>query len=396
MLKLAPSLTEQSLNAKLLDRWRVEARRRRRRDLAAMTVLLIGTVLWCAALTTISSMHQALPWYVSLGAIATFSAQHVARQKFQDYVSMPLAFGRREPLSLLETWSLSFLTVSIIFALLALACTRLASTADRKTVQMVEIELCSAHDFADRHSPLSGTQIQKVLHKRESSRVNSQGQPFHQAQIAQPSTPTNATKSIATKVQPASEYKKPQRQTAPKDVSITATQHIEPTQTDMVIIQPPQAERQPVRPRPVTKPNQQTAPLMEEVQPPEMVEMLENDGAQSSPNVFLNGGNSAHGTGAANPLSTYLKELHKRIKDKWAPPLGQPHVALLLFRVRADGKLVFIQVTHSSGNQVTDAAAVTAIVEAASGYKLPSESKLPFLDIQYKFNYLVDELKELK
>ncbi len=47
--------------------------------------------------------------------------------------------------------------------------------------------------------------------------------------------------------------------------------------------------------------------VMEEVQPPEMVEMIENDGESDAARVFESGGSSVGGRGAANELSDYIK-----------------------------------------------------------------------------------------
>jgi outer membrane biosynthesis protein TonB len=162
-----------------------------------------------------------------------------------------------------------------------------------------------------------------------------------------------------------------------------------PHQTVMHQLQPP------ANPNAPANTAASPAPLFEEmVQQPELVELIENDGAHTNTNVFQNGGRSEGGTGAANDLNNYIKDLHKRIKNCWSPPRGQSRHAKLLFRIQKNGQLSFVKLLISSGDAETDTAAINSVRTATSQHPLPADYGFPYLDVQYVFNYAADELKE--
>ena len=99
---------------------------------------------------------------------------------------------------------------------------------------------------------------------------------------------------------------------------------------------------------------------MEEVKPPEMVEVTENDG-DTSYNHWQDGGKSNNGAGISSSLAEYLKELHKRLKHAWSPPPGTVHHVKVIFRLNTNGALVSTQLIQSSGNKQADDSALAAI-----------------------------------
>src|SRR5205823_2778325 len=99
--------------------------------------------------------------------------------------------------------------------------------------------------------------------------------------------------------------------------------------------------------------------------------------------------------GANNDISDYLKDLHRRIKNAWSPPRGQPRTARVLFRIKKDGGLSLIRITLSSGDPDTDQAAIQAVRQAANR-KLPEQFSAEFLDVQYTFSYNLDQIQEVQ
>ncbi|MBI4533149.1 MAG: TonB C-terminal domain-containing protein, partial [Candidatus Melainabacteria bacterium] len=152
-----------------------------------------------------------------------------------------------------------------------------------------------------------------------------------------------------------------------------------------------EAQRQPVN---SSKQNLSTEEFMQEVDPPELVELMDNEGNHGI-HVWQPGGRSSGGTGAASELAKYLKELHKRIKAAWLPPRGQTRTTEILFRIRKTGDLVLVRVLHSSEDSQSDRQAIEAITASAPFSKLPPDCSLPYLDVKYTFNYSVDQLSEV-
>jgi TonB family protein len=133
---------------------------------------------------------------------------------------------------------------------------------------------------------------------------------------------------------------------------------------------------------------------MEEVKPPELVEVTENEGDNSS-NSWQDGGSSNQGTGISSSLTEYLKDLHRKLKHAWSPPPGTVHHIKVIFRLDTNGSLVSTKLIQSSGNSVADDSAVAAIKKAAPFGELPGDYPHEFLDLAYTFNYTTDELSEI-
>jgi TonB family protein len=135
-------------------------------------------------------------------------------------------------------------------------------------------------------------------------------------------------------------------------------------------------------------------PVLEEVAPPEMMEITENQGDNGN-DTYQPGGRSSGGTGKKTQLIGYLKELHRRIKHAWTPPAGEERSAEILFRIRKNGTLASIKLVASSGDSDADASAMRAIAACSPFKSLPTDYPAAYLDLQYTFNYKVDELSEV-
>ncbi len=144
-----------------------------------------------------------------------------------------------------------------------------------------------------------------------------------------------------------------------------------------------------------TTPKEPTADLsLEEVAPPRLIEVKDNDG-DNSKELWQDGGHSIEGSGTPTSLTNYLQELHKKLKHAWSPPPGSIHHIKVLFRLTREGNLASLQLTDSSGNTSADDSALAAINKAAPFGKLPKDFPGQFLDLAYTFNYTTDELHEV-
>lgn len=337
---------------------------RRRSGLSACAVFG-ACILWFLMLGKLQAATDGIPWYITSATIAVVFALVVTKRRVEQFRVRQLG---REPLSLFETWAIAYLAAAVLLYAWVLLHAMLPEPTERKPVQIVDIELVSPQDFADRESPLPGTEEQPELRKRQSDSITSQGTFAPQKVL-----PKRVPKAIPTPQTPML-----------KVVPTKSSEVTDETPTKMLFVKPIQL--------PAAVKEQ---PLFEEITPPEMVEMIENEGTTNATTVFQAGGKSVGGKGAANDLSAYIKELHRRIKSAWSPPRGQSRRAEILFRIKKDGRLAFIKVRATSGDPETDEAAMRAVTAAVRLDALPASSQLPYLDVQYSFNYIADEIKEM-
>lgn len=87
-------------------------------------------------------------------------------------------------------------------------------------------------------------------------------------------------------------------------------------------------------------------------------------------------------------MKTYMRELQRRIKMNWEPPIeGRDKVVEILFKVAKDGSLLSYEIQKSSGITEVDRAAVNAIKLTAPFRPLPEEYKGQTLEILFTFDY---------
>lgn len=379
---------------------------RRWRPVVSAAAAACGCMFICLTLFKMNAGLQALPWYVTLGALSVLALGSVRRGGFfncSDAVHLT-GFRNREPLNILESLSATYLIAALIlysFACLSLWLPKKPLIASR---HVVDIEFTSLTDRVDNQEILPGEIQPEPVRKRSGDLVTVQGslQPTASPQAA--ADHKDQKKEILEKHE---KYTKPEK--APKPlapVAIASTPLVPPVST-------PQGFQPPAKAQPLSMPSTwstqvvknlpprpknpvKNGPMFEEVQPPELVEMVDNEGSIDSTKVSQMGGRSSGGTGAKSDLNTYLKELHKKIKSAWSPPRGQSRRAEILFRIAKPGRLTSIKLLKSSGDNETDEAAMHAVTEAVKGQSdLPPAYSLPYLDVIYTFNYTADELQEL-
>jgi TonB family protein len=244
--------------------------------------------------------------------------------------------------------------------------------------QVIDIELVSQADYEDRKDILPSSKEKESLKERHTTAEITK-QSITPLARRLPNTTTSQLAKIATPPAPQHTAK----------IASAASFAIFP----MKVSDSPRSN--PLTAPPSSQPVRAAQqPVLEEVAPPEMVELTDNQGDKSSES-FQAGGRSKGGTGAPSTLVTYLKELHRRIKHAWTPPFGETRSAEILFRLKRNGKLSSIKLVASSGDSDADAEAMHAIATCAPFKALPPDYPADYLDLQYTFNYKADELSEV-
>ena len=294
---------------------------------------------------------------------------------------------------------------------------------NERAKQFIDIELVSNNDFQNKQEILPSTTPKLSLGHR-SSPINSTSQ--HNDTIASIS-PDAATRSVTSKshqtVEPVgAQHARPLSESVRKDKGKGIKDPVDAV--PFVIYQAPNRKQSELKQNyvrysilandqttnrvlplsaPLTllpnksfaKPKESTADLaLEEVEPPQLTEIKDNDG-DNSKELWQDGGHSAQGYGTPSSLTNYLQELHKKLKHTWSPPSGSIRHIKVLFRLTRDGDLASLQLTTSSGDNSADNSALAAISKAAPFGKLPKDFPGKFLDLVYTFNYTADELKEM-
>jgi outer membrane biosynthesis protein TonB len=339
-------------------------------------VILLSSALWIYALVILGLSFEAMPWYITLAITAVAAACHVTRY-ILSFESTFIGQENKEPMGFFASFASTYFISSLLFLGFAYLFVFKPVVPVAAQKQIVDIEFVSNNDFINNHDPLSSTKQYKVLRKRAADMTTQQGS------LTEPvRRPVKASLVNQTQLQKKSEAKQEQ-----------ITKPIENAGHLVSLV--PSVAWQAHFPKPKKTQNNNTDSYMEEVAPPEMVEIMENDGDKDSTNVFQKGGHSSGGTGSKNELALYLKELQRRIKLAWSPPKGQSRQAQILFRIRRNGKLAFMRLVQSSSDSGTDEAAMNAIAQSCSNRPLPASFSHDYLDLLYKFTYTVDELQEI-
>ena len=95
-------------------------------------------------------------------------------------------------------------------------------------------------------------------------------------------------------------------------------------------------------------------------------------------------GTETHGT---PDYGRYMEELQRRIKRSWFPPRApESKKVIVVFTIHQNGELSNVHVLHSSGDHISDEAAVRAVEHAAPFMPLPKFSE-DTIDVQFTFDY---------
>jgi TonB family protein len=346
--------------------------------LAALLVVS-ASVLWLLVFICCDVTQAALPWCVVILCTAlTALAQYLAKP--QQY-SLAIGYLKNDsPSSLRQSLAVSYAVFSIgLCVWLAYHHSfQLKEPPMTARHQVIDIELVSKADYEDRKDILPSSKEKVSLKERHAT-----------AEITQQSItplsrrlPNTANSQLAkTAIPPAPQHTA--KTAASASFAIFPMKISEAPRTSPLAA-PPSS--------PPVRAVQQ--PVLEEVAPPEMVELTDNQGDKSSES-FQSGGRSKGGTGAPSTLVTYLKELHRRIKHAWTPPFGETRSAEILFRLKRNGSLSSIKLMASSGDNDADSEAMHAIATCAPFKALPKDYPADYLDLQYTFNYKADELSEV-
>lgn len=390
---------------------------------------MISPSLICLSLARSGAGAEMLPWYLCSVGLSVFSLAQLTSWQDADYMDM-LIPSAKVPVRFSETFALSFFAIAILVFVGGL---NVRPLPNNPVTQVVDIQFISRSDASDLNSPLPGSADteEKQPRKRRGDEITLKGVPSpvvpqssaapsmpEKAQPAKSAESTHKTsneKRISEKP-PSEKRSEPEKKELVKQINTAPPQPLKKQSTQPVVqpktVEAPSSEPSLVIPAswstrkimspPVVamkknKPDSRQVPYIAEVEPPEMVELIENDGDSDAMQVFQRGGDSTGGKGKENGLSRYLKDLHRRIKNAWTPPKGKSHRLEVLFRLNKNGSLSFARISQSSGLLETDRSAVAAIQGAAKKPQpLPSDYEPEYLEVLYTFNYNVDELREVK
>jgi TonB family protein len=288
--------------------------------------------------------------------------------------------------------------------------------------QVVDIQLTSLNDFSDRHELLPSSKLLPILRQRSATaKVDRQGALSSVPIVASAAAPAGASVRASVGAALAARHaltpvsRTQDKKTALTKRTTTAQWNHSRSSTPPIfaeshfVISQPQPDQIPSNER--VKPSQSNPSVnhvhqtkngrknhneifLEEVAPPDMVELVDSQG-DASLEVWQPGGHSTQGTGSHSLLVDYLKYLHRRIKKAWSPPSGETRSAEILFRIRRDGRLFSLKLVNSSGDSSSDEAAMHAIASCSPFKALPSDYTPEYIDLQYTFNYKVDQLTEI-
>jgi TonB family protein len=269
--------------------------------------------------------------------------------------------------------------------------------------QFIDIQLTSFADFHNNNDLLPGTEPKPSLRKRRGSLDKPTTAPHLQSSAQSPLSLNRPATRLSQAANPTSALKRSafkgrERPAIAEPMFIISEQ---PQERETVRHQAvPTSLSLPLKAARIARAGERTRqaspePLqIEEVEPAKLLEVTDNDGDAGS-EVWQAGGRSSGGKGARSQLANYLRELHKRLKRAWSPPLGTASGKTeILFRLSKDGELCSIRLAAASTDPAIDQSAIKAISNCAPFGRLPSDYSLDYLDLRYTFNYTADELKE--
>ncbi len=402
------SITDQKvlvLSARLIQGESLE----KLRNISSVVLFVSASAIWLLSLVRVDASNEIVPWYVTLGILASFSVRFL-RVKAADIELLGLPRSK-EPVLLRESLAICFLiTAVLLYVSAGLAVFQQERLKKAHLAQVVDIEFVSKTDFEDNNEQLPGMQEFEELRKRSADMVSQAGKlavsKHSEAILEKPKKPQAASK-VEKKVPVKSEGKSKSDKEDKKLAVSPSAQQSAPELVEQPkissIVMPASWQTKVLKefaPAAAASaaPSQARAsqPYISEVEPPELVELMENDGDANAMHVFQKGGKSNNGKGAENGLSIYLKELHRKIKNAWAPPMGSNRQVVIVFRLRKNGTLESMKLSSSSGEPETDKSAFRAISAATKQpLPLPKDFSSDSLDVLYTFKYNVNELQEV-
>jgi TonB family protein len=414
----------------------LEARPARRARAIAGWAVVAGSCGWLIGLNLAQLTAQTAPWCLVFLGIAGFTLNWLLRKKSGHSLYL-FKLGEARPVVISESLAISFVAFTLSLCTF-MSIYKMTPHTERIVKQIVDIEFVSNADAEDHHDPLPGNEKKSEEQKKVSSNAveTKQGKTLQQNQATETAKNSSAAQdkpvpgkqveapTAARKLAPSDQKrnekrtdiatKAPASNKRPEPVKSKAknNESEKPIPTEMVLVRPsappvtfaagshwvttnvvPQTNI-PLHTISNNKRHFRNQATLEEVSPPEMVEMTDSQGESRATEQWQAGGHSSGGKGAQSTLADYLKELHHRIKRAWAPKAGETHTAQILFRIKRSGKLLSIKLAQSSGNTETDESAMAAVASCSPFKPLPEEFQPDYLDLLYTFNYTVDKLAE--
>ncbi|HEY9715260.1 MAG TPA: TonB C-terminal domain-containing protein [Chroococcales cyanobacterium] len=373
--------------------------------------IIATSVAWILAFVVSQKQTDALPWTVLLAALCAAALSWLWASRRIDALSI-FRFGEQRRGTFTDSFAASFATLSAILAAWVAFHHYHPAPPELVRRQVMDIELVSLTDFQDHKDPLPETRENQEERKQVAMPLKSiSTMPTAVAlksAVVLPSPPApEGVKQLRSKPS-QKEVQAPRKPVPPKHEQQTAGEE----QFRYVITDSQEPGRKPqidkpdqryeklapsllsTRQSPPALQKSHEEPLLQEVAPPEMVELTENEGESKGRNIFQAGGHSSGGEGAQTALVPYLKDVHHRIKRAWSPPAHDTRSAQILFRIKRNGRLASIKLVNSSGSSDNDESAMAAITASAPFKPLPADYSPSFLDLLYTFNLNIDELSE--
>lgn len=393
------------------------------RQKIAVALITVSSISWIVTLYLGGFAQLSLPWFITLSTMAAAPVVWLARRTTKPLIVLSKGYDRGS-FSLVESYAITYVVMSVLLTGIAMLSIVYKSMPSPEKQQIVDIEFTSFADAVDNKQLLPGTKEHELLRERSSAALKtSQGalapppapaankQGSSSGAAVSGKAPPETSQEKAKKSEQARPEKNPAKKagtrarnkTAPDGRSearkaLVAKQLVPPGKTTasrLVPWPPPMVPANELSRPPGPAAAAFNQPFLEEVQPPELVELMDNEGTGGL-HVWQKGGSSTGGSGARSELMDYLKALNKRIKRAWMPPKGDSRQVILAFRIDRTGKLISIAIIESSGNSESDQAAIKALKQSAPFGKLPDDYEYPFLNLEYSFNYNIDKLTEVK
>ncbi len=379
------------------------------KNLAGALLMVAISLIWLSILAKTGLPPLLVPWFIVFWLGFLLGIKNFFQGK--DKALPPELPVRREEPDDLKNWlAFSYLSASSL-VLFLLASVPLDSIHKPVTFrQVVDIQLTSFADYVNQNELLPSTEQKQSQKKRTGETqdmVNQENDPSLPSKNRKPARrpsrrPYCRGMALPCPLPDPKDYRQPTFFIAQKPLPEAAVQQRQivpqnfPWRQYTAATQP--VEMQPFGARVQTvsaaKPTNATVIDFEEVQPPQLLEITDNEG-EIGAELWQAGGRTSGGKGAPSSLVAYLKEMHKKLKRTWTPSATSSRRAQILFRLRRDGTTATVKLIVSSGDPAVDQSALKAIQAATPFGRLPEDYLPEYLDVRYVFNYRADELTEV-
>jgi len=407
-------------------------------------ILLCGvSASWLICLVLTDGTSQSIAWSVVIMLLLLSSLTRLLslKQELKYRLSSDATPADLAETNITElaaaTIAVSSVVLVAVIVILQLDFTRLNKPVANR--QVVDIELVSPKDAVDRHDLLAATSVETAIKKRSADQITAPSENLTGAPVRaiikveeplkepikepvkqpsktpvkepvkkpeddpakgplkepqkQPTRPMSAVDKMAMmEMTEITERKIPLTFKAPSNWQTIVVAQDKDKSVDFATYSASAALEHPT----VKSADNRNHAYLSETRPVDMIESIDNDGDATLRTQA--GGRSAGGAGAPNNLHAYLKLLNRRVKSFWIPPRGLNRLAIIQFRIKANGTLVSTTALPHDGevDHEAETAAVAAITKAFPFQPLPKEVKAGYLDVRYTFNYRFNEIDEVK